>query len=156
MPTLSAGQRLKLATASLDNVSKLLAAGEGLAQSGSVPSAGFLIITAFEELMKARRCLEDEAGSSEKWWSGFYDHKTKLNKAREYFPELPQGYAAKFMQLRERFIYVDVKDDGDPLTPSGLVDPGGLTADFVLGFAAWVRQASLETLKEVAARQSGE
>jgi len=33
--------------------------------------------------------------------------------------------------FRERTLYVDVKDDGDPLTPMGLVDPGELSPESV-------------------------
>jgi hypothetical protein len=57
--------------------------------------------------------------------------------------------------LRERCLYAAVKANGDPLTPRGLVDPGGLDSRVLLGWAAWIGDAGKRTTQELdAARPS--
>jgi hypothetical protein len=53
--------------------------------------------------------------------------------------------------LRERCLYADVKENGDPLTPRGLIDPGGLEGAVLLGWAAWIRDEGVKTVGELEA-----
>ena len=117
---------------------------------GALPYATFLIGAAWEELMKDRYCVDTGGPSWPDWWKGFRDHKTKMALAERYWPELPTDQAATLRDLRERSLYVEVKQDGDPLTPRGLVEPGGLRRDFLQGLSRWISGECLATLQRLA------
>ena len=56
---------------------------------------------------------------------------------------------------RERCLYVEVSHQGNPLTPRGLIDPGGLNAESIATFTQWTDQqiplfiARLEELEPI-------
>ena len=83
-PVMSDQQRGRLAVACLENALNLIRHSEVLLASGAIPYAQFLAGSAWEEILKARYCIE-EGGTWKTWWDGFYDHKTKLNLARRYW-----------------------------------------------------------------------
>jgi len=147
-PVMSDQQRRRLAVACLENALNLIRHSEVLLASEAIPYAQFLAGSAWEEILKARYCIE-EGGTWKTWWDGFYDHKTKLNLARRYWPDLPQDATRTLLDLRERCLYVDVKADGDPQTPKGLVDPGGLTGDFIRGWNRWIQEEGRNTLERL-------
>jgi hypothetical protein len=147
-PILSDDQRVRLATACLKNALNLMRESEMLVHDGALPYAQFLVGSAWEEVLKARYCI-DEGGTWKTWWDGFRSHKTKLDLARRYWPNLPEDSTRQLLSLRERCLYVEVKADGDPLTPHGLVDPGGLKADFLLGWSRWIKSEGRATLERL-------
>jgi AbiV family abortive infection protein len=62
-PVLSDKQRINLAGACLSNARDLLRESVALRHDGALPYAQFLIGCAFEEVLKARFCIEEPAPS---------------------------------------------------------------------------------------------
>jgi AbiV len=85
-PVMSDQQRKRLAVACLENALNLIRHSEVLLAGGAIPYAQFLAGSAWEEILKARYCIEG-GGTWKRWWDGFYDHKAKLNLARPYWPD---------------------------------------------------------------------
>jgi AbiV family abortive infection protein len=131
-PVLSNDQRVRLAEACLSNARDLLRESVNLRHDGALPYAQFLIGCAFEEVLKARYCIEEPAKNWREWWRGFRSHEAKLDMAVRYEPDVPPDAVKWLLELRERCLYVEAKADGDPLTPQGLVDPGGLSIDSLI------------------------
>jgi hypothetical protein len=149
-PVLSDGQRVHLAKACLGNARDLLRESKSLLHEGALPYGQFLIACAYEEVLKARFCLDESASSWKEWWKGFRTHATKLDLALRYEPDLPPNAVKTLLELRERCLYVEVKADGDPLTPQGLVDPGGLSIDWLLKWDGLIRRDALVIAKRLA------
>jgi AbiV family abortive infection protein len=97
-PVLSDDQRVRLATACLENALNLLRESEIFVNNGALPYAQFLLGSAWEEVLKARYCV-DEGGTWKKWWDGFRDHKTKLDLARGVLAESSPGLDQQAAQL---------------------------------------------------------
>ena len=148
-PVLSDDKRIRLAMACARNVGDLLREADALMTEGALPYALFLVGSAFEELMKCRYCLDQAAPDWPTWWRGFRNHETKVELARQYWPDLRPDATSHLLELRERCLYVEVKQDGDPLTPRGLVDPGDLRADFVRGWSLWIHGEGRATLERL-------
>jgi len=148
-PILSDEQRIRLATACLDNCLHLLNESELLVHHGALPYAQFLVGAAYEEVLKATYCIDEGAPTWKAWWHGFRSHKTKLDLAGRYWADLPPDSTRRLLDLRERCLYVEVKADGEPLTPRGLVDPGGLDANFILGWSRWIKSEGRATLERL-------
>jgi hypothetical protein len=92
-----------------------------------------MVEACLEEVLKAYLCLTRDPRTDEEWdrfWETFRDHRRKLALLKELEPDAPaakhdEGNRA-LRTFRERTLYVDVNNEGDPLTPMGLVDPGEL------------------------------
>jgi len=77
-------------------------------------------------------------------------HETKLwDEARRLAPDLPEDMARTLLQLREKSLYVDVGPTGDPLTPRGLMDPGGLDRAALLRWGALVQAQIKQAMEEM-------
>jgi AbiV family abortive infection protein len=134
-PQLSDRQRWELAGASLTNAVALLDDAKILLRAGRLQRSAFLFETCLEETLKGYLCLTREPTDGKSWedfWETFRDHKLKLRLLREIEPRTDADHDAGNRILRtwrERTVYVDVSQAGDPWTPMGLVDPGELSAD---------------------------
>lgn len=148
-PVLTEDQRINLSGACLATAIDTLGDARGLLNSNALARGTFLLIVSLEEMCKARYCLHAEAESWSKWWDGFRDHKTKMAEIVRYAPDVPKDQLGQLLTLRERCLYADVSPAGDPLTPRGIVDPGGLDRDMMLGFSKWVEDAIGRTLEEL-------
>ena len=142
-------QRKTIAIACLENAKFLLHDAEALIRASRLPSGTFILLVGLEEMLKARYTLYEAKESWEAWWFGFRDHKTKLGLLKSYAPDAPDDFVHVFKQLRERTLYVEASEAGDPLTPRGLIDPGELEAGKVLGWRLWVWEQCRVTLSEL-------
>ena len=126
-PRLKAQQREWLAAACLKNADELVTEALLMA-AGSVPRGSFLVLSAFEELLKALYCESGEDADDVKtFWTTFRSHERKVALAQRDFglQEPAEASYDHLLNLRERCLYVDVFHDGRTLTPNGLVQPGG-------------------------------
>ena len=151
-PRLTDDQRVHLAKACLENALHLVLSGEALVPRGELPSALFRVGSAREEVLKARDCIEEGAPSWDAWWRGYRDHRTKLDVARRYWPELNEESTRALRDLRERCLYVEVKATGTRSFPaarltqaswrpsSSSIGPFGYGAKVAPHLSVWCRR----------------
>ena len=112
-----------------------------LTDAGRLERAAFVVQASLEEVLKAYLCLTRDPKTDDEWdrfWETFRDHRLKLALLKEIHPGSPDEHDAGNRMLRtfrERTLYVDVSEWGNPMTPLGLVDPGELSRESV---ARWV------------------
>lgn len=152
-PRPTARQRWNLAGASLANAVALRDEAILLRDADRLQRAGFVIEACLEEVLKAYLCLTRDPNTDEEWdrfWETFRDHRRKLALLKELEPDAaPEKHDQGNRELRtfrERTLYVDVKDDGDPLTPMGLVDPGELSRE---GVDMWLAATNTALSREL-------
>ncbi len=164
-PRLSTRQRWNLAGASLTNAVALREDAILLRDAGRLQRAAFAVEACLEELLKAYLCLTRDPNTDDDWdrfWEIFRDHHRKLALLKELEPErTPEEHDAGNRTLRtfrERRLYVDVKDDGDPMTPMGLVDPGEISresVDRLLAATEYALARELDRLKDAEPPKTG-
>jgi AbiV family abortive infection protein len=146
-PQLSVKQRFELGGASVANATDLRKDAQLLLDQGRFQRAAFLLYACMEELLKAHLCLRGEPTDWNKFWGTFRDHERKLALLSEIDPG-SRGETKEVKRLlthwRERCLYVEASHPGDPLTPRGLVDPGGLNAGTIASFSLWVDERILQ------------
>jgi AbiV family abortive infection protein len=136
-PRLTDLQRWELAGASLTNALGLRDDAVVLSEAGRLQRSAFLLQACLEEVLKAYLCLTREPKNDQEWdrfWETFRDHRRKLALSKETEPGSSEAHDAgnrALRTLRERNLYVEVSDVGDPLTPMGLVDPGEMSPEGV-------------------------
>jgi AbiV family abortive infection protein len=131
-----------------------------LGDAGRLQRSVFLVQACLEEVLKAYLCLTRDPKSDEEWarfWKTFPDHRRKLAPLKEIEPDHPPeehdaGNRA-LRTFRERTLDVDVKEDGDPKTPMGLVDPGELSRESV---ALWLAATNSALARELARLKDSE
>lgn len=139
-PALTEYQRWNLAGACLANAKDLLRESRVLLDAEALTRSAFVLLAAFEEALKARYVLREPSGNWKEWWAGFRSHEAKLwGEAKRLAPEVPEAMARTLVDLREKSLFVDIGPTGDPLTPRGLLDPGGLDRDALLRWGALVQ-----------------
>jgi AbiV family abortive infection protein len=154
-PRLSTKQRFELAGASVANAIDLNADARVLLASGRLQRAAFLLYACVEELLKGHLCLRGDPDDWTEFWRTFRDHDRKLAQLDEVDPGQPANVdelIAVLTRWRERCLYVEVSHPGNPLTPRGLVDPGGLDAEGLTPFTQWIDQQIprfIERLKDL-------
>ncbi|MCI0636758.1 MAG: AbiV family abortive infection protein [Actinobacteria bacterium] len=154
-PRLSDRQRWELAGASLANAVALLDDAKTLLHAGRLQRAAFLFEACLEETLKGYLCLTREPMDDNSWrdfWETFRDHKLKLRLLKEIEPGSDAKHDAGNRTLRtwrERTVYVDVSEAGDPWTPMGLANPGGLSAEKVAGFQGPITRILGEQLERL-------
>ena len=154
-PRLSDRQRWELAGASLTNSVALLDDAKSLLRSGRLQRSAFLFEACLEEALKGYLSLTRQPKDDDGWkdfWETFRDHKLKLRLLREIESRTDAEHEAGVRILRtwrERTVYVDVSEAGDPWTPMGLVDPGGLTVEGVAVFEGPIARILDEQLKRL-------
>jgi AbiV family abortive infection protein len=157
-PRLSDRQRWELAGASLTNAVALLDDAKFLLRARRLQRSAFLFEACLEEALKGYLCLTREPKDDDGWkdfWETFRDHKLKLRLLKEIEPRtdaVPDAGVRILRTWRERTVYVDVSETGDPWTPMGLVDPGGLTVEGVAVFEgpiARILEEQVERLKSL-------
>ncbi len=144
-PRLSFKQRYELAGASVANAIDLKGDALVLLAQGRLQRAAFLLYSSVEEVLKAHLCLREDPEDWTEFWRTFRDHDRKLALLKEVDPAQPANtdeLIAVLTHWRERCLYVEVSHPGNPLTPRGLVDPGGLDADGLAPFPRWIDQES--------------
>jgi hypothetical protein len=105
--------------------------------------------------MKGYLCLTREPINDDDWrdfWETFRNHKLKLRLLKEIELGTDAEHDAGIRTLRtwrERTVHVDVSEAGDPWTPMGLVDPGGLTAEAVAVFEEPITRILGERVKRL-------
>lgn len=149
-PRLTDEQRIRIAVASLENTKHLLDDSALLLGHDRLSSSAFLAVAALEETLKARYCLHQEAASWGKWWSGFRDHRAKLRMAPQLAPQASPEMLEQMVEFRERSLYVEGGHSGQPLTPKGLVDPGGLNREIILAWHPQIKAEQQAALMEIA------
>jgi AbiV family abortive infection protein len=154
-PRLSDPQRWELAGASLTNAVALLDDAKTLLRAGRLQRSAFLFETCLEETLKGYLCLTYEPTDDNAWedfWETFRDHKLKLRLLKEIEPGTDAEHDVGNRTLRtwrERTVYVDVSQAGDPWTPMGLVDPGELSAEGVAKIEASIARILGEQLERL-------
>jgi AbiV family abortive infection protein len=144
-----------LAGASLTNAVALRDDANTLLRAGRLQRSAFLFEASLEETLKAYLCLTREPTDEDEWkdfWETFRDHRLKLGLLKEIGPETDAERDAAIRTLRtwrERTLYVDVSDAGNPWTPMGLVEPGELSADGVAVFERFVNRLLGEQLERL-------
>jgi len=139
-PRLSTVQRFELGGASVANAIDLRRDAQVLHDADRMQRAAYLLYACMEELLKAHLCLTDGPADWGDFWATFRDHPRKLALIAEVDPGQPER-TAEFVKVltywRERCLYVEVSQRGDPLTPRGLVNPGGLDDASIAIFMRW-------------------
>jgi AbiV family abortive infection protein len=154
-PRLSDRQRRELAGASLANAVALLDDAKTLLHAGRLQRSAFLFEACLEETLKGHLCLTREPADEDGWrefWEAFRDHKLKLRLLKEIEPGSDAEHDAGNRTLRtwrERTVYVDVSEAGDPWTPMGLAEPGGLSAHGIAGFQESITRILGEQLERL-------
>jgi AbiV family abortive infection protein len=154
-PRLSDRQRWELAGASLANAVALLDDAKILLHAGRLQRSAFLFEACLEEALKGHLCLRRKPVDDDSWhdfWETFRDHKLKLGLLKEIEPGSDAKHDEGNRTLRtwrERTVYVDVSATGDPWTPMGLADPGGLSAEKVAGFQGSITRILGEELERL-------
>jgi AbiV family abortive infection protein len=111
-----------------------------LLREGRLQRSAFLFEVCLEETLKGYLCLTRGPTDDDGWkdfWETLRDHKLKLRLLKEIEPgnDAEHDAANRILRTwRERTLYVDVSEGGDPWTPMGLVDPGEMTPDGVAIF----------------------
>jgi AbiV family abortive infection protein len=151
-PRLTDRQRWELAGASLHNAVDLRDDADVLRKAGRLQRSGFLLWACLEEVLKAHLCLTRDPRDDQEWnrfWKTFRDHPLKLKLLKEIEPESPRRHDEGIRILRtfrERSLYVEVSDDGNPWTPMGLFDLGELRPESI---DLWYNAVNALLLQEI-------
>lgn len=104
-------------------------------------------------MLKARYCFRQPSAQWRPWWRGFRDHATKLDEIQGLVPETPpengrdsdDAARAMFVRGRER--------ERRPADASQTHRPREAEGRVLLGWAAWIRDEGLKTVRELEATQ---
>jgi AbiV family abortive infection protein len=164
-PPLDARQRWELAGASLTNAFALRDDAVVLAEAERYQRSAFLILAALEETMKAYLCLTRSPSDDVEWkrfWETFRDHRRKLALLKEVEEGSSEAHDAgnkTLRTLRERGLYVEVGEDGNPRTPMGLVEPGEMgpqTVEFLRAAIETRLRSERDRLRDSESTMKGE